>query len=87
MRKKGLAEVEVLVDAVPDRGVEVAAGKGVVTGAGGDGDVGDDEASVMGGQVFVDGVGEDAEVAVEEEDEEEGDDGGGGDLDDVADLV
>ena len=34
----------------------------------------------------MDGVGEDAEVAVEEEDEEEGDDGGGGDLDDVADL-
>lgn len=86
MGEEGLAEMEVLVDAVPDRGVEVAAGKGVVAGAGGDGDVGDDEADMVGGQIFVNGVGEDAEVAVEEEDEEEGDDGGGGDLDDVADL-
>lgn len=78
--------MKVLVDAVPDGSVEVAARKGIVRCACGDGDVGDDEPSVMGGQIFMDGVGKNPEVAVEEEDEEEGDDGGGGYLDDVADL-
>ncbi len=85
-REDALAQVQVFLDAVPALTVNLAAGKDIVRGACGDGYVGDNKASVVGGQVLVQGVGQDAEVAVEEEDDEEGEDGGQRHLDDGADL-
>ncbi len=79
-----MAEVQVLVDAMPDVGVELARRKDVDFTTSRYGDVGDDEAVVMLGHVLVDGIGEEPKVAIEEEDDEEGEESGGGELRDGA---
>lgn len=81
------AEVELLVDAMPHGWVEVAGGKEVDAGAGNEGDVGDDEAGMVGGHVAVDGIGQDSVVAVEEQDDEQGEGQGGAELRKSANLM
>ena len=70
-------EVKILFDTVPFLRVEAAGGERVCGGAERDGDVGDDAAGMMRGQVRVQGVGQDAvaRVGEEDEDEDEGDEG------------
>lgn len=84
--RPGVAQVQVLVDAVPDVGAELARGEYVDLVTCLDGDVGDNEAVVVLGHVLVDGIGQESKVAVEEEDDQEGEEGGGGELGDGAHL-
>lgn len=84
--RPGVAQVQVLVDAMPDVGVELAGGEYVDFATSLDGDVGDDEAVVVLGHVLVDGIGQESKVAVEEEDDQEGEEGRGGELGDGAHL-
>jgi hypothetical protein len=64
-------EQEVLLDAVPDGGVELAAAEGARL----DGDVGHEEARVVRGQVGVDGRWENTVAGVEEVDEDDEEEG------------
>jgi hypothetical protein len=84
-RDHALAEVQILVDAVPDVGVELARREDVDAGAFFDSDIGDDIACVVG-EVCVQRVGQDAEVSVEKVDDDQGKDGGDSGLHDCADL-
>lgn len=67
-------QVEVFLDAMPELGVELATREEGERGAGGHGDVGDDQTGVMEGQVVMDRLRQNAETIVEDEDEEDGDD-------------
>lgn len=60
--------------------VEAAGGEGVGAGAEGDGDVGDDAAGVVGGEVRVQRGGQDLVARVGDEDEDEEEEEEGGDL-------
>lgn len=72
---------------MPLVGIEVAGGEEVDARALSNGDVGDDEARVVGGHIGVEVVGEDPVVSVEEDDDKEGECGGSGELDHGPDLV
>lgn len=85
-RGPGVAQVQVLVDAMPDVGVQLAGREYVDRVASLDGDVGDDEAVVVLGHVLVDGIGQQSKVAIEEEDEQAGEEGSGRELGDGAHL-
>jgi hypothetical protein len=54
---------------VPKVGVQLARRERVELGAFGKGDVGDDQAMMVLGHVFMNGIREDSEVAVEEKDD------------------
>jgi hypothetical protein len=70
-----LVKVEVLLDAVPLFGVELAGRQRIKRGACLDSNIGDDEAFVVERQVAVDGMREHAIAVVQEEYEQEDDEG------------
>lgn len=77
----GLAEIKVLVDPLPDAGVEGAGGEWVEGRAFRYCDIGDDKAGMMLWHVAMDDIRENSVISVEESDDEECEDGYGEELD------
>lgn len=84
--RPGPSEIKLLIHAMPFTGIHIARRERVDTRACHDGDVGDDEARVVGGHVAMDGIRKHSVIPIEEEDNEECEGRNGGELDGCPDL-